>query len=55
MVTVIARPESRRPKTLSDQCAKEIESRWTGKLASVDVYARSHYCHTALIYARWDD
>ena len=37
-----------------DECAKEIESRWTGRLASVDVYARSH-CHTALIYARWDD
>jgi glyoxylase-like metal-dependent hydrolase (beta-lactamase superfamily II) len=37
-----------------DECAKEIESRWTGKLASVDVYVRSH-CHTALIYARWDD
>jgi glyoxylase-like metal-dependent hydrolase (beta-lactamase superfamily II) len=37
-----------------DQCAKEIESRWSGRLASVDVYARTH-CHTALIYARWDD
>jgi glyoxylase-like metal-dependent hydrolase (beta-lactamase superfamily II) len=37
-----------------EQCAKEIESRWSQKLASVDVYAPSH-CHTALIYARWDD
>jgi len=37
-----------------DQCAREIESRWSGRLASVDVYATSH-CHTALIYARWDD
>jgi glyoxylase-like metal-dependent hydrolase (beta-lactamase superfamily II) len=37
-----------------DECAKEIEGRWSEKLASVDVYARSH-CHTALIYARWDD
>lgn len=36
------------------QCATEIESRWSDKLASVDVYATSH-CHTALIYARWDD
>ncbi len=37
-----------------DQCAKEIENRWSGRLASVDVYASSH-CHTALIYVRWDD
>ena len=37
-----------------EQCAKEIVSRWSGKLASIDVYAASH-CHTALIYARWDD
>jgi glyoxylase-like metal-dependent hydrolase (beta-lactamase superfamily II) len=37
-----------------DQCAREIEGRWSGRLASVDVYAPSH-CHTALIYARWDD
>jgi glyoxylase-like metal-dependent hydrolase (beta-lactamase superfamily II) len=37
-----------------DQCAKEIVSRWSDRLGSVDVYARSH-CHTALIYARWDD
>ena len=37
-----------------DQCAKEIEGRWSDKLAAVDVYASSH-CHTALIYARWDD
>jgi len=37
-----------------DQGAKEIESRWSDRLASVDVYAPSH-CHTALIYARWDD
>jgi glyoxylase-like metal-dependent hydrolase (beta-lactamase superfamily II) len=36
------------------QCAKEIVDRWSDKLASVDVYAASH-CHTALIYARWDD
>jgi glyoxylase-like metal-dependent hydrolase (beta-lactamase superfamily II) len=39
---------------MMDQCAREIVSRWSDKLASVDVYARSH-CHTALIYARWDD
>lgn len=37
-----------------EQCAKEIEGRWSDKLASVDVYAATH-CHTALIYARWDD
>lgn len=37
-----------------DECARQIESRWSDKLASVDVYVRSH-CHTALIYARWDD
>jgi len=37
-----------------DRCAREIESRWSDRLASVDVYAPSH-CHTALIYARWDD
>ena len=37
-----------------DQCAREIVSRWSDRLGSVDVYARSH-CHTALIYARWDD
>jgi glyoxylase-like metal-dependent hydrolase (beta-lactamase superfamily II) len=36
------------------QCAQEIVDRWSDKLASVDVYAASH-CHTALIYARWDD
>jgi len=36
------------------QCAQEIEGRWSDRLASVDVYAPSH-CHTALIYARWDD
>jgi glyoxylase-like metal-dependent hydrolase (beta-lactamase superfamily II) len=39
---------------IMDECAREIVSRWSDKLASVDVYARSH-CHTALIYARWDD
>jgi len=39
---------------MMDECASEIVSRWSDKLASVDVYARSH-CHTALIYARWDD
>jgi glyoxylase-like metal-dependent hydrolase (beta-lactamase superfamily II) len=39
---------------MMDQCAKEIIGRWSDKLESVDVYARSH-CHTALIYARWDD
>ena len=37
-----------------DRCAQEIETRWSDKLGSVDVYAASH-CHTALIYARWDD
>ena len=37
-----------------DQCAREIANRWSDRLASVDVYAWSH-CHTALIYARWDD
>jgi hypothetical protein len=37
-----------------EQCAKEIVGRWSDKLESVDVYAPSH-CHTALIYARWDD
>ena len=39
---------------MMDECAREIVSRWSDRLASVDVYARSH-CHTALIYARWDD
>ena len=37
-----------------DQCAKQIVRHWSDRLASVDVYAGSH-CHTALIYARWDD
>lgn len=37
-----------------EQCAKEIAGRWSDRLASVDVYATSH-CHTALVYARWDD
>jgi len=36
------------------QCAGEIQGRWSGRLGSVDVYARSH-CDTALIYVRWDD
>lgn len=39
---------------MMDECAQEIVSRWSNRLASVDVYARSH-CHTALVYARWDD
>jgi glyoxylase-like metal-dependent hydrolase (beta-lactamase superfamily II) len=39
---------------IMDECAKEITTRWSDRLASVDVYARTH-CHTALIYARWDD
>jgi glyoxylase-like metal-dependent hydrolase (beta-lactamase superfamily II) len=39
---------------MMDECAKEIVSRWSNRLASVDVYARTQ-CHTALIYARWDD
>jgi glyoxylase-like metal-dependent hydrolase (beta-lactamase superfamily II) len=39
---------------MMDKCAQEIVSRWSDRLASVDVYARTH-CHTALIYARWDD
>ena len=39
---------------VADQCAQEIQGRWSGRLGSVDVYARSH-CDTALIYARWDD
>ena len=39
---------------VADECAKEIQGRWSGRLGSVDVFARSH-CDTALIYARWDD
>jgi glyoxylase-like metal-dependent hydrolase (beta-lactamase superfamily II) len=39
---------------MTDKCAQEIVSRWSDRLASIDVYARTH-CHTALIYARWDD
>jgi glyoxylase-like metal-dependent hydrolase (beta-lactamase superfamily II) len=37
-----------------DECARQIVDRWSNRLASVDVYARTH-CHTALVYARWDD
>jgi len=37
-----------------EKSAKEIEQRWTKKLAGVDVWAESH-ARTALIYVRWDD
>lgn len=36
------------------ECEAEIQSRWTSKLAGVDVWSASH-CRAALIYARWDD
>jgi hypothetical protein len=36
-----------RANSPSDACRNEPN-------ALIDVYARSH-CHTALIYARWDD
>jgi len=34
--------------------AREIERRWAGRLANVDVFVESHV-RTALIYVRWDD
>jgi len=34
--------------------AREIEGRWAGRLANVDVFVDSHV-RTALIYVRWDD
>ncbi len=36
------------------QATAEIEARWVGKLAGVDVWADTHV-RTALIYVRWDD
>ena len=32
----------------------EIEQRWMGRLAGIDVFAEEHV-RTALIYVRWDD
>jgi hypothetical protein len=32
----------------------EIEQRWMGRLAGVDVFAEDHV-RTALLYVRWDD
>lgn len=37
-----------------DESAAEIESRWIGRLAGVDVWAKSH-ASTMLLYVRWDD
>lgn len=37
-----------------EESAKEIESRWSNKLAGVDVWADSHVA-TMLNYVRWDD
>ena len=34
-------------------CAREITSRWNGKLDDVDVWAPSH-CQTAIVYTEWD-
>jgi len=39
---------------VTEKSAAQIEQRWAGKLASVDVFAASHV-QTALIYVRWDD
>ena len=36
------------------QATAEIEARWVGKLAGVDVWTDTHV-RTALIYIRWDD
>ena len=37
-----------------DDSTIEIESRWIGRLAGVDVFGRSH-ASTMLLYVRWDD
>ena len=39
---------------VTDKSAAEIEQRWAGKIAGVDVFAASHV-KTALVYVRWDD
>ena len=36
------------------RATKEIEQRWRGRLAGIDVFAEDHV-RTALIYVRWDD
>jgi glyoxylase-like metal-dependent hydrolase (beta-lactamase superfamily II) len=36
------------------RAAAEIEQRWMGRLAGIDVFAEDHV-RTALIYVRWDD
>ena len=36
-----------------DQCAREIDSRWSARLDNVDVWGASH-CRAALVWAEWD-
>jgi hypothetical protein len=43
-----------RPDEVIETSAREMEHRWAGRLANVDVLAESHV-RTALIYVRWDD
>jgi glyoxylase-like metal-dependent hydrolase (beta-lactamase superfamily II) len=39
---------------VTDDAVKELQPRWIGRLAGVDVWLESHV-RTALIYVRWDD
>jgi hypothetical protein len=39
---------------VTERASSEIEERWKGRLAGVDVWTESHV-RTALVYIRWDD
>jgi glyoxylase-like metal-dependent hydrolase (beta-lactamase superfamily II) len=39
---------------VTERATAEIEKRWMGRLAGIDVFAEDHV-RTALIYVRWDD
>jgi hypothetical protein len=39
---------------VTERATAEIEQRWVGRLAGIDVFAEDHV-RTALIYVRWDD
>ena len=39
---------------VTERATAEIEQRWMGRLAGIDVFAEDHV-RTALIYVRWDD
>jgi len=41
-------------EVVTKRATEEIEQRWMGRLAGVDVFAEDHV-RTALIYVRWDD